>query len=427
MLRWTSGSICALAFVLLSGCGSTMQESATIPSNYLTTAPSAKRALTGLPYYLPRTVVPIKVTGDFQVIPASAKKKENELTPTDYEYAITVEVQAAKQLPDPGALALLQYNGEPGSADEFRLNVTANGLLSTVKSTATDRSGEVILKLVELGKTAATLPIAFFSKINALDKAVPTQTPDERRAACFALLRKFTLEEVIDASNLDRQAVKLADVNKQILEAMKKDSRTPYEIKTGEARPLATLAVTPSTGASEPPKLNAAAVERGNDSGVVFRIMEPRELALSLVTTDIEFRPAAAHADKDICRLTGEKIQRAGIPLLAANPQRTFVVDTSRTMLVKKRVDLLVSDGVLTGVEVDKPSELLELVSLPVNILKAIAAIPGELLSVKVKNIEDEKKLTAAEVELLKAQIELLKQKQALEDARKAQEQKPGN
>src|SRR5262249_17499160 len=109
-----------------------------------------------------------------------------------------------------------------------------------------------------------------------------------------------------------------------------------------------------------------------------------------------------------------------GSTVMVADPANTFVVDNSRGVFVTKRVDFAVVDGVLTGIEVDKPSEVLAVLQLPVDILKAIASIPGEILSVKVKQLSDEKGLTAAQSELLKAQIELIKQRQALSDAQKA-------
>jgi len=102
---------------------------------------------------------------------------------------------------------------------------------------------------------------------------------------------------------------------------------------------------------------------------------------------------------------------------MVADPRRTFVVDNSRTPFVKKKIDLTVTDGVLLGVDVDKPSELLAAISLPVDILKVIASIPGEILSVKVKQLSDQNSLTKAQVEMLTLQIELIKQRQALIDA----------
>ncbi len=65
----------------------------------------------------------------------------------------------------------------------------------------------------------------------------------------------------------------------------------------------------------------------------------------------------------------------------------------------------------------DKPSELLAGISIPVDVLKVIASIPGEILSVKVKQLQDQNSLSDAQVKLLTLQIEMIKQRQALIDA----------
>lgn len=163
----------------------------------------------------------------------------------------------------------------------------------------------------------------------------------------------------------------------------------------------------PGSVSSTPPHITPGAKAY---TGIVFRTMAPRQLYVAVDTEGLQFggcvlRSVAAHAESST--------------LMVADPIHTFVADNNRGVFVKKRVDFAVTDGVLTGIEVDKPSELLAIVSLPVDILKAIAAIPGEILTVKIKQLSDEKGLTAAQVELLKAQIDLIKQRQALADAQK--------
>jgi hypothetical protein len=162
--------------------------------------------------------------------------------------------------------------------------------------------------------------------------------------------------------------------------------------------------------AATPPAVTAG---RKAYSGVVFRTMAPRRLLIAVDAEGLSFRN---------CTVRNIAAYQNSATVMIADPAHTFVADTSRAILVSKKVDLIVSDGVLTGIEVDKKSELLQIVSLPVDILKAIASIPGEVLSVKVKQLTDENKLTTAQAELLKAQIELIKQKQALSDAQKKPE-----
>lgn len=65
-----------------------------------------------------------------------------------------------------------------------------------------------------------------------------------------------------------------------------------------------------------------------------------------------------------------------------------------------------------------EPSEFLAGVSIPVEILKTIASIPGEILSIKVKEAEGEKGIAAAEASLIEIQLKLLKNQMELETLR---------
>lgn len=53
-----------------------------------------------------------------------------------------------------------------------------------------------------------------------------------------------------------------------------------------------------------------------------------------------------------------------------------------------------------------------------VEVLKTIASIPGEILSIKVKEAEGEKGIAAAEASLIGTQLKLLKDQMALEALR---------
>ncbi len=158
------------------------------------------------------------------------------------------------------------------------------------------------------------------------------------------------------------------------------------------------------------PSLNAPKFEEGK-KGIVFRIMEPANLKLTLDTSHLTFSKKSQD-----CSLPKMLEATDALPVFVANPFKTYVVDTSRGALVKKRVDLVINDGVLTGIEIDKPSELLAGISVPVEILKTIASIPGEILSLRIKGMEAQKSMTQTEAEIIKQQIEVIRQRQALNE-----------
>jgi hypothetical protein len=171
-----------------------MQRSAPLSPGYLAANPLHKEAKTGIPYFLPDTVVPITVAGDFVLLP---DRKAERPTPSDYEYVISVTIGATKQVADPNAAMLLEYVPEIGTDDVFSLQVGANGLLSNAKSTSTDRSGDILLKLVELAKEGIKLP-AFFTSTSA------GPTDDDRRAACYGLLQKMSVTSEVNLSEFLR-------------------------------------------------------------------------------------------------------------------------------------------------------------------------------------------------------------------------------
>jgi hypothetical protein len=462
-----------------------MQRSAALSPQYLRANPAQKDGRTGLPYFLPDTVVPITVAGDFVVLPErKSDAKDWKPQPADYEYVLTVAVGAPKQVADPSAALMLEYVPEAASDDVFKLGVGANGLLNTVKSTSTDQSSAIILKLAELVKEVAKTANAF----NAAGMMIKAKEPvpdagDQRREACYKRLQKMSatvelnmsdvlrfeaayafLAEAVrygpagyDYSGTERANWTLAHQHAQYLWSLQ-ETREPFSLPSTAQRyqnfgdpagALAALAsgymqqlnrsvmlamqvspnVVPNSGPVKNIRLNSkrgspvagstaadvpGGVENGNKSysGVVFRMMVPRQLSVDIDTNGLDLGGG--------CSLRSVAAYSDGSTTMVADPSRTFVVDNSRGVFVKKRVDLLVTDGVLNGIEVDKPSELLAIVSLPVDVLKSIASIPGEILSVKVKQLSDEKGLTAAQSDLLKAQIDLIKQKQALTDAQNA-------
>eukprot|EP01156_Anaeramoeba_ignava_P011256 Anaeramoba_ignava/a482504_22.p1 GENE.a482504_22~~a482504_22.p1 ORF type:complete len:320 (+),score=60.61 a482504_22:1682-2641(+) len=88
------------------------------------------------------------------------------------------------------------------------------------------------------------------------------------------------------------------------------------------------------------------------------------------------------------------------------NNSPLMIMEINREVFVKKITNLEFENGVLTKVEIKKPSSLVEIVSLPVNILKAIVGIPAELIQLKINTSSKEKELS----EKLKEEIEAKKQ-----------------
>jgi hypothetical protein len=396
------------ASVLCTACStSQMQRSAPMSPAYLEADPLTKGGVAGMPYYLPNTAVPVTIAGDFVLLP---ERKENKpQTAADFEYVVTVTVGAPKQVADPDAALMLEYRPEPASKDEFKLAVGANGLLTSVNSTSKDETGAIILELAELAKQGLKASTGF-AKLSS--PVLPSDDEDERRRLCAKVLRKMSLTTEVNLSDVLRagtsaglaeQSAALNDRAVRAMQNMALHTPTLVQSMTFDTRPRAPL---PGTISTE--QLYIYPKKTGY-SGVVFRLMAPQKFGVEMSTSQANFGGG--------CRLSSAAAIVTNMPVMVADPLRTFVVDNSRTAFVSKTIKMTVVDGVLTGLDVDKPSELLAAITVPVEVLKVIASIPAELLTIKVKQISDEKSLSAAQVDMLKLQIELIKQKQALLDA----------
>jgi hypothetical protein len=414
-LATIAGVVPVTAALLSGACSSQMQRSVPLGQDYLRIDALDKGGVKGLPYYLPDTVLPVTISGDFVLLP---ERKDNKPPKAqDYEYVVVVTIGTTKQVADPNAPLMLEYRPEAGTNDTFKLAVGTNGLLSTVNSTSEDQTAAIIVKLAELAKEGLRAVTAVARNFAAAPGSKPEVTPDQRREACFATLQKMSVTAEVNLSDLllpaggaDTSALReqAAKINAKAVRAMQKDPPIAVTQKLIKDIDLETKAPPPVRKAISDLPNPGNPTPTAHD-GIVFRLMTPGTFSLDIGTAGLKFG--------DICELRSEASSVDNATVMVADPRRTFVVDNSRTAFVKKKVNMTVTDGVLTGIDVDKPSELLAAISLPVDVLKVIASIPGEILSVKVKQLSDQNNLSAAQVKMLELQIDMIKQRQALIDA----------
>ncbi|QCO03432.1 hypothetical protein D3867_15270 (plasmid) [Azospirillum argentinense] len=99
--------------------------------------------------------------------------------------------------------------------------------------------------------------------------------------------------------------------------------------------------------------------------------------------------------------------------VLIADERSIWGIDLDRAALVQTKMDLTFMNGVLTGVEIDKPSTLLAAASLPLTILKAILTVPTEILRFRIDYDSAKEGSAKQELATIKAQEELKKAKEA--------------
>ncbi|OLN27023.1 hypothetical protein DVDV_2323 [Desulfovibrio sp. DV] len=79
------------------------------------------------------------------------------------------------------------------------------------------------------------------------------------------------------------------------------------------------------------------------------------------------------------------------------NESPAYLFDLRRTAFVKKTYAVQFENGFLTSAKINKPSELLAGVSLPVDIIKSIASIPAEIIQLKINYNSQQQALLEAE------------------------------
>ena len=117
----------------------------------------------------------------------------------------------------------------------------------------------------------------------------------------------------------------------------------------------------------------------------------------------IKFRPALPYVLT--LKLSDDIHDQAIITL--PNKAPILAVDVKRAAFVEKDTQLTFESGMLTKVDINKPSEALGFIQIPIDIAKAIVGIPSALLDFKIN-------VTQKETSLLQQQAAIIEAQQAL-------------
>lgn len=268
--------------------------------------------------------------------------------------------------PDPNYSYFLEYNPSAGAHDNVTVTLTNTALLQKVSATSKDEVGAILVKVAETVGVAAKLVVAA--------PFTPTVVPVPK------------IEQLFDVT------VNPTDYHEfiELKENLRKD---PYGIEVS-IKPLTDAIQGFQNG--EPPINGFPRRECINSlRGVCYRPVRPYVLTLRDIETN------------------GKKfLQNVNIYIPNGAPITSF--DISRAAFVEKKTELTFENGILTTIQVNKPSEILGAVSVPFDILKAIVAIPAELLTIKVKRAAGEQALLSNQKAILELerQLEELRSKQ---------------
>lgn len=123
--------IVLVAVLLLAGCSSVIITSDHIPPD------TTMHSTSGAYYFLPKATLRVR------------------LEQAGQDCQLTFDEQKGVQIvPDEDHLYIFDYNRSSLSNDTLTVQIGTNGLLQKIESSAEDKTGDIILKLVELGKEA---------------------------------------------------------------------------------------------------------------------------------------------------------------------------------------------------------------------------------------------------------------------------------
>ncbi|WGJ16080.1 hypothetical protein QEV83_07510 [Methylocapsa sp. D3K7] len=235
------------------------------------------------------------------------------------------------------------------SDDHFTLK-TDSGLLTSVSSQNKDRTPDIIVKAVQVAEAAAFgIPPTGAALVD-----VPPPTP-------------FTITLLIDP--FDKQSVNRA------LEKLKKITSRKID-----------LTITRANGSRLPYEHRDEIIIAANNcnSSLCFRLVVPIIVSFGIENSFTQFL------------------------LTIPDPILVGQYDIVRGPCIERTTNITLVKGVVTSYDLNKPSEVLGCLQIPLDVGKAILSVPGSLLTIKTERLKDEGAYLDAQTALLTAQANLL-------------------
>lgn len=318
----------------------------------------------------------------------SITKSNNQLEGEVAQFPCTLTLKEVFAEPDPEYLFRLDHVRDFFADDKLTVTLNPNGLLAKVDISAEDKTGEFVTKIAELAKESAK---AF---------AAVALTNDKAKADPNSPFYFTVIVDPADPKEIERLNTKLDTLNCDIHVDSVRDSLS----KVGTDDPKSnSLKSDPLTSAS--PKVTGG-------SGIYFRPALPYKLIFASMKQ-------------------GEPRREIQNTLLLPNKAPVMFLDFKRIAFGKYThvVEFDSNNGLLKQMNFSVPSSALGFMAVPIEIAKAIASIPGEIIQLKFNVVSKEEALLSKQAELIESQKKRLEAEEALrkyiEDLRKAKQDSP--
>jgi hypothetical protein len=292
---------------------------------------------------------------------------------SDVEGALQVQLDQPISIADPAHTYLLSYSASPLSDDTVDIDPDPKtGLLTTIDLTAADRTDDII---IEIAKSAALI---FEAATEPQGREIFSRLLDPSDEAAK--------RELVD--DMNRVAIEDAAIQEQSACRAPSDERA-RAICTGYRSVAAGLRRIDLV-IDEPPPYPTPVADCS--IGVCYRLAMPYRFR-------VEFE-GTGYSVEEVHSLT--------------NAMPPIPIDLARASFVTKVTKIDFDAGQVDKVHVQKPSEALELASLPVRVVSAFFGAVADLIQLRVNVGTKEQALAQQELQVLQA-------KQALEDAKRQQ------
>lgn len=317
------------------------------------------------------------------------------------EFADDISISVLPLGPDTSRHFVANLNHQKNVDDKLKITTTEAGLLQSVDATSTDKTPQIVADVAEIAisvfKIAVGVPVTPPGPRMAEPPKPPEKTihcivgdkseekePGNYKVTVFDVIASaFTYEQIFDPT----EDAALKEINLKLCQLS-----TLFEL---EIKPSPKPKTEPEANSNSP----ATAGAKSDINGLAYRRQIP-------YTINLLKKVSSANVNKFSLKSTN---------VLLPNDAPISVLPLEAGMFVNTEYKTEFKNGMLTKVDATRPSEAAGFVSIPLNIVKRILALPTELLQLKID-------YSSKDADLLKSQKNVIEAQQALQQAREAQQ-----
>ena len=347
----------------------------------------------------------VKSTKELSTAAADAAKRAKAAADAAVvgEYEDTVAITELPYYADPDARYVANLNHWISRDDEMKITVK-DGLLTSANSISTDRTKDIILELVK-GVTAFVRPPSPFRALAATG-AKPQPKPECKEFLITLDFDPTDSTPPLSGNNLPPDGRRSARWATKVLSestygAVQLDVGPSTSQRSAGPGTTNALIPAPSTGTTSQGKGTGL-------PGLAYRMLSPYWINVVI-------------SDGAGCSL-GSPPQIQTTTFLLPDPSQTFVLPSEAGAFTKSVSTHGFKNGIPTDFSTNRPSELLAIASLPLDIARAIISVPTDLIKLKVDYNNEAEALVKAKAGIADNQLKLLKSQYDLDKAIKDQE-----